>query len=221
MTASTIVSKATTVTIVFGVTARTDCGHIIRRVAAMAAVATQLAVRAKKVEFCRLVVIKYPQRPGIRVVTLRTLISHRALMYVIGFVATVARGFSIMKFVVLMAALTQGNGVHAFQGKPGQFVVKVCRLVPLRWVVAQAAIFQLLFAVYAICTMATYAAARNFVIQLTLVARNAAERFMLSLQRPIGFFFVIKASFLPAITLVTTVTGLSMTPRVYIAGYVA
>ncbi len=81
-------------------------------------------------------------------------------------------------------------------------------------------IFQLFFAVNAICTMATYAAVRNFVIQFTLVARNAAKRFMLTLQRPSGFFVVIKASFLPAITLVTTVTGLSMTPRVYIAGRV-
>ena len=181
MTAPTIVSKTTVVAVIFGVTVSTDCGHIIRCVTVVAAVATQLAVRAKKLEFCLRIVVECPQGPGIRVVTLRTLISHRAVMCVIGFMAAVARGFSSVKFVVLMAALTLSNGVHAFQGKLSQFVVKVCRLVPLRWVMTEATIFQLLFAVNAICTMATYAAARNFVIQFTLVARNAAKHFMLSL----------------------------------------
>jgi len=152
---------------------------------------------------------------------LRALLAQGIIVCIIFVMTTNTASVGTVKFMVLVTTLTQGNGMHTFKWKIRQLVVKIGCFSPLGWVMAKGAVFQLFVAVYAIGGVTTDTAARYLVIQFTPVALNTTQCLVFPEQGPARFLFMIEACFFPTIALVTTVAGLSMTPRMYVAGNVA
>lgn len=144
MAALAAAAKTAVVTIIAAVTAGTIARNVLSAIALVAAAATQPGVGTGKGEICRAVVVEAPQGPGIGRMAAFALLAKRAFMGIFPLVAIYAAALCKLVFMTAVAGLAGCYGVHAFQGKPGQFVVEVRAISPARCLVTTVALAHLL-----------------------------------------------------------------------------
>ncbi len=114
MTAATVITESSTMSILGRMAGGTAARHIVGIVTFVATGAGKTFVGSLQLEFGFVIVVEGPDCPRVGVMTAGTLGSQRGTMNIIGFMANHAIAFGFVKHETLVTALTRGDGMHPF-----------------------------------------------------------------------------------------------------------